>query len=77
MRLIHQGRGEFILLIGQIPLDDGQILGSSDSWVQSQSMSGHSIDVSLAISQRVVQEDDTADGDHAEKGGDDESDDEA
>lgn len=77
MRFVHERSRKLVLLIRQIPLDDRQVLGSPNPRVQSQSVRRDPIDVSFAISQRVVQEDDPADGDDSEKGGDDESDEEA
>lgn len=77
MRFIYERSRKLVLLIRQVPLDDGQILRPPNPRVQSQSVRRDPIDVSFAISQRVVQEDDPADGDDSEKSGDDESDEEA
>jgi hypothetical protein len=77
MRFVHKRSRKLVLLIRQVPLDDGQVLGPTNPRVQSQPVRRDPIDVSFAISQRVVQEDDPADSDDSEKGGYDESDKEA
>jgi hypothetical protein len=77
MRLVDQRSGKLILLIRQVSFNDRQVLRSSTSRVESQEMRRYSIDMSLGVSQCIMQEDDSSDGQYSEKGGNDESNDES
>ena len=77
MRLVHQCSGELVFLISEVPLDDRQVLGTSHSRIECQPVCRDPVDVSFAVRQRVVQQDDPSDGQDAEKGRDYESDKEA